>query len=681
MNKIAGIVLFLTIFVVVSCQIPDMGRGERPTPYELTKEELAKAGTIGETILGPAPASTHHRRISYIPNGSSWNVLIPYSREYVGPGHITSFNVDEKLPRHVTLGYIPPHARTPNDPVYDIKYSPRLGQKRFVYRDRVVMPMQAKYINDIILTYDIASNTFQEPFVIPHDDFIMLVADANAEGIIRASGHTRGGENLWFYQYNPFTKELKMSSKYPIEHAGISDYCYEMTRAVGDWIIVGWGSDPWRLVGYNFRTGVWKKFREIPGKGSYKTFRMFKQKDQSILIFSEEIFDDPSSMKYWRFRPTTEGEFLPTDVREREQYTNLDRHPLEEQYPYLEPGHYYHSAVSSTVSPPLIEEKSVFPAPDGRVEVRYSYKGAEESLLTNVPPFKTECKIVGHGGDYLFGAAGDYGEHIFYNIKSGRSHIFDGSNISVYSMKAIGEKVYMAGYPNFILREYDLSTMSMKDIGHNSYVKTHRPIAGIERGSDGKIYYAGQYYRTRDGGGIAWYDPATGEMGGLPIDRYRPFWMAAVRGGRYMVMSCKEDGGTFATYDVADSTLTITPIKDLFPGQIVSVGDHIIGYGTTPAEGHIIYRLDPIARKMLWKFKVPYEPVTAVSPVRKKEYILTYDGERYLYVGVGRYLLRVDIETVDVKVLGKLSSSSNITLFNGSIYQAGRKGFARLSLP
>lgn len=682
MYKRACLVLLLTLFAVLSCQLPTGGSGENSVVPEVTMEELARAGDITEEIIGEAPSSTHTRWICYIPNGSGWNIMLPYSKDYLGDGVITTFSADSKAAKTITMGY----RKNEADRVQDYNYSPRLGLKRFIYPNMVVMPMQTKYQKEIIMTYNIGSNSFGQPFVVPHDSFRMLVADANREGIIRASGsYTENGQRyLLFYQYNPFTKELTFSTPYAINNREMSDYSYDMTRAVGDWILVGWGSQPWTMIGYNFKTKKWKKFREVPGRGSYATFMMYKQKDQSIIIFSQEIFGDKGSMKYWRFRPTDEGEFLPTDARPGDHNPNLDLHPLQKEYPYLggiNQRLYIHHSVVSTTPPPLIDESSLHPAPDGRVEVKYSYKGSNQTALTHVPPFQTVCKMVGTAGDYLYGAADAYGEHVFYNMKTGRSHIFDGSNISVYSMKTVGSKVYMAGYPNFILREYDTATMTMNDIGHNSYVKTHRPLAGIELGSDGKIYYAGRYYRTREGGGIAWYDPATGQKGGLPIDNYHPFWMASVWNGRFMVMSCREEGGRLAVYSVESGKLAIYSAEGLFPGHVVGIGQDIIGYGVCEQEGPVIYRMDPLTTEIVWKVKVPYKPTTSASTVRKQAFVMTYDNKGSVYIGLDRYLVRVNVDGGHVEVLGRLPSRANLTIYNGRLYQAGRAGFAKLNLP
>lgn len=50
--------------------------------------------------------------------------MLPYSPKYVDVGAIISFNVDDKNNAITTLGYIPPYYQKPDDPVYDIKYSP-----------------------------------------------------------------------------------------------------------------------------------------------------------------------------------------------------------------------------------------------------------------------------------------------------------------------------------------------------------------------------------------------------------------------------------------------------------------------------------------------------------------------------------------------------------------------------
>lgn len=652
-------------------------------PQDLTEEQLNQATKITESTLGTAPTSTHLRRITYIPNGNSWNIFLPYSKEYVSPGTIITFNVDEQQPLITTMGYIPPYKQTPHDPDYDIDFSPRLQAKRFIYKDKMVHPLQTKYQKDIIMTYDIASNSFEDPLVIPHDDFKMLVADANHEGLIRASGYSSDQKNLWCYEYNPFTGELTMSEKYPIRYEGLSDYCYGMTRAVGDWIVVGWGANPWTLMAYNFRTRTWKKLRETPGQGSYKTFRLFKQKNQTILIYTQDVFNDTTTNKYWRF---VDGELEPTDLGEKDQYDSLDMHPLQEKYDYLgtESQLYIHPDISlrELSEPPLkIDDDSVLPQTDGSITINFIYGGANETVRAQIEPFKTRFQMIGHAGDYLYGSADTYGQHIFYNTRTGKTHIFDGTGISVYAMNTIGDRVYAVGYPNFCLREYNLRTMEYQDLGPNHDVLTHRPMAGIEEGIDGKVYYSGEYYRTRIGGGLAWYDPTSGEYSGLPIETYRPFWMTKINNGTHMILSSKYEGGCgLAIYDVLSGSLEMKIPDTLYTGQIVGYKNHVIGYGLNKEDEPIIYRMDPLTMEMIWQFKVPHPPVNAVAEIRKKHFVCTSDGADGVYFAINRTLIKVNANTAEVTIVGNLSETWNIIDVKGTLYQAGKEGFSQLQL-
>jgi hypothetical protein len=106
---------------------------------------------------------------------------------------------------------------------------------------------------------------------------------------------------LWFYQYNPHTQDFAMPTQYPISIGDFSDYSYQMTRATGDWLVMGVGANPWILAAYNFTTGEWKTLKEVAGLGSYKTFQLHKLEDGTIIVVSEEIAEDPSSVTYWLF--------------------------------------------------------------------------------------------------------------------------------------------------------------------------------------------------------------------------------------------------------------------------------------------------------------------------------------------------------------------------------------------
>jgi hypothetical protein len=573
------------------------------------QQDIDNAKEIDLLVEGPSPTSTHLQyNAVYAPNNGSWNIILPYARDYVGWEWFLSFNVDDKVTNYQTTGYIPPYAATPDDPTFDMQYSVRLGEDRFIYADKVVWPLQTKYddVNEVIFTYDTASNTFLSPFVIPEENFKMLVADMNEDGIIRASGYTRDWSHLWFYQYNPHTQDFAMSTQYPISIGGFSDYSYQMTRTTGDWLVMGVGANPWILAAYNFVTGEWKTLKEIPGLGSYKTFQLHKLGDGTIIVVSEEIAGDPSSVTYWLFDNGNFTSFVPTEpINNTIDY----RHDIVENYPQVGgfgTVHYDRSIDINNLSVPLLlNEDTLLPDPDGTLNLQYTYEGTSHTLTSHVEPFKTDYIALGASNDYLFGAAAEYGEHVFYHRDTGEKFVFNGEGQSVYTLKAIGNKVYMSGYPNFVTREYDLDTMTVKEIGHfQDEVQTHRPLAGIEEGSDGKIYIGGEYYRTREGGGLAIYDPLTEEKDGVIIEGHKPHWMTSVDSGNYMILSSKsEDGlGVPEVYDVMEKRLTFhRPNDDIYPGYVVGViGTHFIGYGRSDAHGPVIYRYDPIERQLYW---------------------------------------------------------------------------------
>jgi hypothetical protein len=224
--------------------------------------------------------------------------------------------------------------------------------------------------------------------------------------------------------------------------------------------------------------------------------------------------------------------------------------------------------------------------------------------------------------------------------------------------------------------------MTVKEIGHfQDEVQTHRPLAGIEEGSDGKIYIAGEYYRTREGGGLAIYDPLTEEKDGVIIEDHRPHWMTSIDSGDYMILSSKsEDGlGVLGVYDVMEKRLTFhRPNDDIYPGYVVGVaGTHFIGYGRSDVYGPVIYRYDPIERQLYWIKSVPYDIRSSSSDVRGLHSIMLYDNG-YIYTIIDQALVEIDINSAQITVLGRLPSPNMAILVDGTFYQAGYEGFAKL---
>jgi hypothetical protein len=123
-----------------------------------------------------------------------------------------------------------------------------------------------------------------------------------------------------------------MSTPYPISIGEFSDYSYQMTRATGDWLVMGIGADPWILAAYNFATGEWRSLKEVPGLGSYKTFQLHKLEDGTIIVVSEEIAGDPSSVTYWLF---DDGNFTSFAPMEPINNTIDNRHDIVKNYPQV----------------------------------------------------------------------------------------------------------------------------------------------------------------------------------------------------------------------------------------------------------------------------------------------------------------------------------------------------------
>ena len=639
-------------------------------------------------LVGEAPNITRIQQTVYIPNADSWNMMIFYAPYYVSNGSVLTFNADDKKGEVTNFYYEPDYRRSSDYKPGDFEYSIRHRAKHFVYKDKVIAPHQTKYDyhGEIILTYNIKENKMTDLLEFEDKDFKMIVADANQDGIIRGSGYSRSDKSFMAFEYNPYNEKLTMSTKF--QHSGVrfSDYNYGKTIAYGDWLIAGIGADPWRLVGYNFKTSKWRLFKEIPGLGDHKTIIPKKQEDGTVYVFTK---DQNNLEKAYIF----DGENFYETKAYGNDGPNKYIHPLIRKYPTLAgqgTNTWYYpdfKADDMNIVPPVLDKGKSMPDHDNINRIHYVYKDDVQIMEQQMQADKGVFNLVGSTGDYLFGAAKNYGEHIFYNKKTGESKYFKGDNISLYSMKAIGDKVYMAGYPNFRLYEYDLKTMTQTDIGSfQKEVHTHRPFAGIEKGYDANIYFSGRYYRNRDNGtgGLAWYNPETKEKFGVEIDIYEPYWMTSISNGTHMVMSCKASDDTdpaLLTFNVEDKNMTAHIIKDFYPGTIVGVNDEIIGYGYL-SDVAIIYKMNPLTEAFDWIYEVPKKPVTSLSHVRSNEYICLYDGQDYVYFNMEGYLVKIDIYTGEPTVLGKLPNVSQIEMTqDGKLIQAGYGGFVELILP
>ncbi len=343
------------------------------------------------------------------------------------------------------------------------------------------------------------------------------------------------------------------------------------------------------------------------------------------------------------------------------------------------------------------------PNPMGLVEFPFRFEGSTEpdTLKYQVKMYDGVVRRVLEINDSILVATDEeYGQTVFYNLYDGSAIRIDG-RLSPYSMAFDkGEqKLYISGYPNSQMYIYDLrrgpdrhwSPPNPVLAGYLGVYKdgenTHCPL-GTEIGADQRIYNAGTTYgRTRDGGGMGWYDTTTGEVDGfyLPeFENHRVFWTSSALNGRYILFSTKPtlegDQGRIYCWDtqLQDFAYHITPPGVFVPGPLEEVFPGLMMGFTKTDNSEIgrLYGFEAKSGKVLWTKDVPANPVTAISLVRRHAYSFRQGPDRHIWAFLGNTLVRIDPTNIEIKVVGKASPAQLAFAKNG-VYTAGGHALRR----
>ncbi|NQU20503.1 MAG: PQQ-like beta-propeller repeat protein [Candidatus Nealsonbacteria bacterium] len=181
--------------------------------------------------------------------------------------------------------------------------------------------------------------------------------------------------------------------------------------------------------------------------------------------------------------------------------------------------------------------------------------------------------------------------------------------------------------------------------------------------------------RRRIGGGMGWYDPTTGKLGGIPLEDHRIFWMISAADGRYIVLSSKCDGkGQLFVWDTQthefchkvdppQGATRAGPIVEAIPGLVLGHTDDAEG-------GPLLYGFDPASGKILWTKSVPSPPITAFSQVRRQADSFRRGPNGYIWTFFDKTLVRIDPRNARVEPVGK-TEPAQLAFAAGGVYIAG----------
>jgi len=665
-----------------------IGPGQwKPVAQPDLAEELKAAPALELEVVAPPPERCWTGHQPYLvpnPDGKSWDMLFPYYNKYRGEQEVVIHDFGTgKTSRQVL-------STRKGDSVLTKEGIGFHMQPSYYTAGKLVF---AVYGAVLFVVYDPAVDRFvhgSKPF---GNDIINGRCVLGKDGMIYGMGWPRDKSGFVAYSFDPDTYKAKRFKTFgpPNKHR---TELYGEVKMFGDWIYAAIGNRPWHLVAFNFKTGEGRLLattKEIRGSGKTIGMRTMKGGMSGSIREAASINGianfDPKEFRFWLHDGTIyqrDGDIPP--------WSDKPDKPIRgKQYRWAREFQVWGDFVPKS-PPPVFKKDAGAPDPKGHVELPYQLGGKKEwkTLEYDVKMYPGEVRLLKEVNDHvLFATDSGYGQHVFYNLKTNQI-MRVGGTLSPYSIGLFRNRLYVSGYPTSQMYEYDFTrAIGLKQekpnprrvgwIGKKD--NTHCPLAGTIGGADGRVYNAGTTYgRRRVGGGFGWYDTRTSEIGGMPFDGHRIFWMTSADKGRYLLLSSKcADGSLLFCWDTGKHEFLYRkkmldggrpgPIEEALPGGLV-IGHHDSG---------VLYGLRADTGEVLWQKQMPEKPVTGFGSVRRHAYSFRRGPDGHIWSFFGNTLVRIDPGNARVEAVGRLPGGpSQIAFAAGGVYIAGGHHLRRI---
>lgn len=319
----------------------------------------------------------------------------------------------------------------------------------------------------------------------------------------------------------------------------------------------------------------------------------------------------------------------------------------------------------------------------------------------------------------LFGTAQAYSGRFLFDPKTGEGIPLGNGGPSIYALAVYGERLYWSGYAGGPIDEFDPSRpwtllkggppgREPPDI-HSPESNPRRVVDSLHKqtrvkkmfsaavGADGRLYFGGAGIRDYSGGSFAWFDPKSGEHGGLwrPFSGYRVYWLAPAVDGRYIVASTKTavdelngdvrpPSAKLFVWDTNEKKIVrgLVPVANARKaGPVVEVAPgRLLGTTEDPEveNGGLLYGVDVRTGEVLFRKKLP-------DTLRFRwghgtthwDFVKGPDGNVYTYVG--NVLVRIHPTDARVEVLGRPGRIGRFCFVGRDLYLAGDRPIRRLA--
>ncbi|MDA1005606.1 MAG: hypothetical protein O3A87_03895, partial [Verrucomicrobia bacterium] len=500
---------------------------------------LVASARVLETQDLAAPVKTTSRdgTVLWAPNadGETWDLLHVYYPFYGGNNTVVIVDLatDEVTTVTTEKGWwfnLPTSVIAPNGKLFIS-----------VLKDRVSEVFE---LDQTIAVYDPATNTLtmdavEMPEILGNTHPLVLGTD----GMIYAMGHLPGNGPATAVQINPDTLEATSYGPVGPTHGDHVTYTYS-GGADDRYLYLASGKVPWFLVAYDRQQETWETLME---SDTTDGFVSLGQQVNGVAGSAWGIKDtDGAYFTFWLH----DGKVVPTEG-------NVDPLPTRQPFRSDPPQ----PTVDLGFGPDLNGNVEITVQNAGESVRKYSFQvptyGQPIYRLHELPD---GYAIADFPEARVFGTAAAYQGNFAFDAIQGTGKHLGLLGLSHYCTTYHNGKIYMNGYPLSPLYEYDPSrpwnTGTVVDgfmidgtqeisnpklvatLGKKEFAGTHKMFAAAT-GADDRVYFGGKWWRDGDAGGLAWYDPATKEVGGFweALSNYQVSHMASIDDARTLVLS------------------------------------------------------------------------------------------------------------------------------------------------
>lgn len=449
-------------------------------------------------------------------------------------------------------------------------------------------------------------------------------------------GGTQSNSLPSVFKLDPDTLEVRQMGRVGTPRASYS-YAYYLA-ADPPWLYIVVGESPWELVALNMQTLESRLLATRDANG-------FMQFEIGSTILVKLIADKRTPQQRVDIMACVDGALVPRDSR---SIRKRDVRPRSGQLSDV----------------PELDLSNVKPGDNKVGRIRWRARGRDwkqaEFSINYTSPIDIES-LVALPNKQLLGNARQYHGFFRYDPSGQSLHRLGPLGVSAGPRIALGDVVYLSGYPNSALYAYDPRREWMPDkpdgnprlVGRFEATGAHYPY--FFAASKTRLYVVGRRERTGVGSGIGYYDLDAKQFGGHHdrLEDFDPSGLVVV-GDRVVFSGHLRGAANEAALIVYDRDLREVARYVVYPnitdtGQIFPAPDaRDVVIGLSPSE-RAIYRFD-VKKGVL----LSWRPLDSdVGPATQRP----SDGS--IWAVIGRDLIRFDARSLDPRVVENLAETPN----------------------